>query len=627
MPKLNGIELLRYIRSEETLRSVPVVMMSSYDAGDVVCACEESGAEEYLVKPVTQKEVANIWQHVLKKREEATVVPQSAGVDDVCKKDASVAEVETSELEHEHKQRAEEERRRRQQVENRKIMESLREQSTITGEFLRMMRDKRMREFEMLKGQVMLLQEDCEAVSHLSEWDEEEDADGHGHGATRKRKAGLGEESLSADKELIDFSWLNTRGLDASYFAKIHRSAPQLCKGLRGDKPTYNADTKEKSGALHLTPSTEEHLRDFAMSLNAVSQRSKLVVESTIRSGNMANPQEMVCYADFDADDSHFATVSVSRSVKVFDYASIIDCPESLQFPIWQATTRSKLSSVSWNAYLRSHLITSDYDGAIQLWDVASGLKSELAQFEEHEKRVWSIDFSRLDPMQFASASDDATVKIWSLQQSNTSVSSINLPANACSVHYNPRRATMLSVACANHACYVFDTRKSDSPLALLGGATRAVSYIKHLDGDTVLGASTDNAIRSWDLRKMGETSVDGTDNGSWRMPLQPEEVYTGHLNERNFVGLTVDNDGYIASGSEDNSVVIYYYKFPFEVCRYDLGKDTGKTKESGQEQIQDREPKRDKTKAFTSSVCWARGGKSLLVGNSEGCLALLRLQ
>jgi len=321
----------------------------------------------------------------------------------------------------------------------------------------------------------------------------------------------------------------------------------------------------------------------------------------------MANPQEMVCYADFDADDSHFATVSVSRSVKVFDFSSILESPDSLQFPIWQATTPSKLSSVSWNSYVRSHLITSDYEGAIQLWDVASGQKSEIAQFDDHSKRVWSIDFSRLDPMQFASASDDGTVRIWALQQAK-SVACLNTPANACSVHFNPRKATMLSVACANHSCYVFDTRKTDSPLAVLGGATRAVSYVKHLDGDTVFGASTDNAVRSWDLKNI-------TSNEDM---LLPEEMYTGHLNERNFVGLSVDGEGYIATGSEDNSVVVYYYKFPFAVCRYDL---------AGSDRKDPGIAKKKCSRAFISTVCWARGGKKLLVGNSEGRLEVLSLK
>lgn len=643
MPQMNGIELLQYIRSEETLRSVPVVMMSSFDQGDVICACEEGGAEEYLVKPVTQKEVANIWQHVLKKRGEATTVPQHDEAEEETKRrnktkqesnhetkhktnqtaeDEQTAQREEEAEEAEEEEEEEEQRRLRMEKNNMRLMRSLREQSTITGEFLKMMREKRVRELEQLKEQVMILQEDCEAVSCLSERDVVE---GHetedGEEPTRKRRSGTRGELI--DQGSVDLSWLNTHGLDASYFAKIHRSTPQV-DAMDDDaagQATEATDVTDAAGVCQTRRNdagqirnrrngmNEEDLREFATSLNAVSQRNTLVVESTIRSGNMANPQEMVCYSDFSVDDAHFATVSVSRSVKVFDHASIAENPNSLQFPVWQATTRFKLSSVSWNSYLRSHLITSDYAGAIQLWDVASGMKNELAQFVEHDKRVWSIDFSTLDPMQFASASDDATVRLWSLQQSNSSVSSIKLPANACSVNYNPCKATMLSVACANHACYVFDTRKTDAPMAVLGGATRAVSYVKHLGGDTVVGASTDNAIRSWDLRK-AEGGV-----------CEPEEVYRGHLNERNFVGLSVDGDGYVATGSEDNSVVVYYHKFPFAVCRWG---SKGAPNPVGQGVAVGGKAA---AKAFTSSVCWARGGRSLLVGNSEGCLALLKMQ
>ena len=439
MPQMNGIELLQYIRSEETLRSVPVVMMSSFDQGDVVCACEEGGAEEYLVKPVTQKEVANIWQHVLRKRGEATTVPQHDGVVeglegvDVPHQTNQNEEGERREQREQREQQQREQQRRREiEKDNRRLMRSLREQSTITGEFLKMMRDKRVREFEQLQEQVTMLQEDCEAVSCLSERDIAEGEDEGGgcdrvpEGPTRKRRSG-GEP---VDEESLDLSWLNTRGLDASYFAKIHRSTPQVSfsvdavdatvarlGNIDGSNHDGNDDDGNKLDGNSLDgKSHEKDLREFATSLNAVSQRNKLIVESTIRSGNLANPQEMVCYSDFSVDDSHFATVSVSRSVKVFDHASIVESPDSLQFPVWQATTRFKLSSVSWNSYLRSHLITSDYGGAIQLWDVASGMKSELAQFVEHDKRVWSIDFSTLDPMQFASASDDATVRLWSLQ-------------------------------------------------------------------------------------------------------------------------------------------------------------------------------------------------------------------
>lgn len=40
-----------------------------------------------------------------------------------------------------------------------------------------------------------------------------------------------------------------------------------------------------------------------------------------------------------------------------------------------------------------------------------------LMEYEEHEKRAWSVDFSRADPTKLASGSDDGTVKLWSINQ------------------------------------------------------------------------------------------------------------------------------------------------------------------------------------------------------------------
>lgn len=41
----------------------------------------------------------------------------------------------------------------------------------------------------------------------------------------------------------------------------------------------------------------------------------------------------------------------------------------------------------------------------MSLWDSNTG--QAIVQLEEHEKRVWSVDFSRTDPTQLASGSDD----------------------------------------------------------------------------------------------------------------------------------------------------------------------------------------------------------------------------
>ena len=70
-----------------------------------------------------------------------------------------------------------------------------------------------------------------------------------------------------------------------------------------------------------------------------------------------------------------------------------------MHYPALQITTRSKLSSVCWNSYVKSQLITSDYSGLIQLWDASTA--AEAAQYDEHARRVWSVDFSTTDPMRF----------------------------------------------------------------------------------------------------------------------------------------------------------------------------------------------------------------------------------
>ena len=51
MPEMNGYEMLQRLKADETLRHIPVIMISSLSELDSAVRCIEMGAEDYLLKP------------------------------------------------------------------------------------------------------------------------------------------------------------------------------------------------------------------------------------------------------------------------------------------------------------------------------------------------------------------------------------------------------------------------------------------------------------------------------------------------------------------------------------------------------------------------------------------------
>lgn len=51
MPVLNGYDVLERVKADDTLRDIPVIMITAVDDLDSVVKCIELGAEDYLFKP------------------------------------------------------------------------------------------------------------------------------------------------------------------------------------------------------------------------------------------------------------------------------------------------------------------------------------------------------------------------------------------------------------------------------------------------------------------------------------------------------------------------------------------------------------------------------------------------
>lgn len=82
-------------------------------------------------------------------------------------------------------------------------------------------------------------------------------------------------------------------------------------------------------------------------------------------------------------------------------------------------------------------------------------------------------------------------------------------------------------------------------PLCVFKGHKKAVSYVKFLNPNELVSAGTDGQLKLWDITTNSSTPC--------------RRSFFGHINEKNFVGLATNGNDYIACGSEDNSLSLYY--------------------------------------------------------------------
>jgi two-component system, chemotaxis family, response regulator Rcp1 len=60
MPKLNGIEVLEFIKKDERLKKIPVVMLTTSSSEADIAACYEKSANCYITKPLDFGKFLNV---------------------------------------------------------------------------------------------------------------------------------------------------------------------------------------------------------------------------------------------------------------------------------------------------------------------------------------------------------------------------------------------------------------------------------------------------------------------------------------------------------------------------------------------------------------------------------------
>lgn len=416
-----------------------------------------------------------------------------------------------------------------------------------------------------------------------------------------KKKEGWGQVSSVGHqrKDAVsgsDSQYINQSGLAVVRKKRVHAQFSDLqdCylqKRRQLVNQSYNPQERDKN-VIH-REGYNVGLANFQSVLSTFTRYSRLRVIAELRHGDLFHSASIVSSIEFDRDDELFATAGVSRCIKVFDFSSVVNEPADLHCPVVEMSTRSKLSCLSWNKTVKNQIASSDYEGIVTVWDVNT--RQSVMEYEEHEKRAWSVDFSRTEPSRLVSGSDDCKVKVWCTKQ-EASVLNIDMKANICCVKYNPGSSDHIAVGSADHHIHYYDLRNVSQPLHVFSGHKKTVSYVKFLSNNELASASTDSTLRLWDVKE--------------NLPVR---TFKGHTNEKNFVGLTVNSE-YIACGSETNEVFVYHKEISKPVTRHRFGSPD----------LDDAED--EAVSYFISAVCWKSDSPTMLTANSQGTIKVLVL-
>ncbi|KAA0038490.1 WD repeat-containing protein RUP2-like [Cucumis melo var. makuwa] len=311
---------------------------------------------------------------------------------------------------------------------------------------------------------------------------------------------------------------------------------------------------------------------------------------------------------EFDPSDSLIATAGIARKIRGYRLHNLL--PQDIHHNATTITqldhsrasdfcicTPAKLSSLRWKPNANARILGSgDYDGVVTEYDLE--MKVPIFERDEHGgRRVWSVDYSTVEPVVGASGSDDGTVQVWDTRCESGECVAVVQPSvvrsPVCCVEFNPYGGGLVAVGCADRKAYGYDRRKMREPVVVFEGHGKTVTYVKFVDGGTVVSASTDGSLKMWKTEEGGGARVVRT--------------YEGHVNGRSFVGLSVwRKGGLIGCGSEDKRVFVYDKRWgePIWVKEFDGGMGSGY--------------------GLVSSVCWRQVGEqecTLVAGGSDGVL------
>jgi WD40 repeat protein/transcriptional regulator with XRE-family HTH domain len=192
----------------------------------------------------------------------------------------------------------------------------------------------------------------------------------------------------------------------------------------------------------------------------------------------------------FSPDERRLATGGFDGAVKLWDLAS-----GTLHWTTWHT---GRMYSVAF-APDGHTLASGGLDAMIRLWDVASGksLQTLVSQGGAVYAVAWSPDGHLL-----ASGGFDGRIQLWQMQESRAATLARTLPGHSSWVHrlaFAPD-GTRLASASWDHTVNLWDLSRGEVDQSLTGHTQRVDAVAWSPDGRTVASCGFDATIQLWDV-------------------------------------------------------------------------------------------------------------------------------
>ncbi|GMT04175.1 hypothetical protein PENTCL1PPCAC_26349, partial [Pristionchus entomophagus] len=307
---------------------------------------------------------------------------------------------------------------------------------------------------------------------------------------------------------------------------------------------------------------------------------------------------------DFDTSGSLLAIGGTAKSVRIFDFDEQLRDYNKYS-PITGATALveipalSKLSGLAWCKTDAQNLVMTEYDGVAVLYDVHEN--KDIRRYKDHNRRIWDVTFHHnIAERKFATCGDDGKVFVYKTTGA-LPIQSIDVDFSATSLEFSPWDENQLAVAVSDATVNIYDIRHTRHTFMQLRGHKKAVSYVRYLDcgagNKRLLSAAIDSSIQMWDMSM-----------GKWKC----ERTFKGHVNEKNFTGLTT-NGQYFVTGSEGNDIVLYHQLFSKPMATTNFLTNAHRDYSEFDEQ-HDRND-------FVSCLKWKKGTNIFVAGNNQGII------